>query len=55
VKALAELGVKACTCIASSTAGEQPRNWNRYCAEVHYYARNMGKHQLLNGLPYVVH
>lgn len=52
VKALAELGVKVHLHCFEYGRGQAPE-LEPYCAEVHYYARNMGKHQLLNGLPYV--
>ncbi len=53
VKALAALGVKVhLHCFEYGRAHAQ--ELEALCAEVHYYERHTGKHQLLNSLPYVV-
>lgn len=53
VKALAELGVKVHLHCFEYGRSEAPE-LAEICESVHYYKRDTGKHQLLNGLPYVV-
>jgi hypothetical protein len=53
VKALAEVGAKVY--LHCFEYGRQhSTELERMCAAVHYYPRHLGKHQLLNSLPYVV-
>ena len=53
LKALAELGVRIHLHCFEYGRGHAPE-LGAICESVHYYTRNMGKHQLLNSLPYVV-
>ena len=53
VKALAALGVKVHLHCFEYGRAHAPE-LEALCAEVHYYERHTGKHQLLNSLPYVV-
>lgn len=53
VKALAAAGVRVHLHCFEYGRGQAPE-LGAICESVHYYERNMGKHQLLNSLPYVV-
>lgn len=53
VKALAEVGAKVHLHCFEYGRGPS-KDLERMCASVHYYPRHLGKHQLLNSLPYVV-
>ncbi len=53
LKALSEAGVRIHLHCFEYGRGEA-RVLEDLCAEVHYYKRRLGKHQLFNGLPYVV-
>ena len=53
VKALAEVGAKVHLHCFEYGRGRSA-DLERMCASVHYYPRHLGKHQLLNSLPYVV-
>ena len=53
VKALTEVGAQVHLHCFEYGRGRS-KDLDRMCASVHYYPRHLGKHQLLNSLPYVV-